>query len=314
MIAPCGGDTFKKNSSRPGGKGGNLAKKPDGTQGSQSICRLGSIAATVRGRDENALVLWAEIRSSVTRIRMYAPASAPPGGFAENHWSMPAHFLHRRKQVPYTFRQRHIVQSPPSGRLGGKGSTMRSMLFGLALAGALCSQSLQGEESVSLPAATDPDWFVQPDTVQALKPAVLEIRHPGFSNCNFASTYMRASLEDGVINVGFVFQADSSDCSGAIRPHGPTVGMEGMPPGVYPIRLQASRCIGSGCTAGTYTVVDTLVVVGSMGPTGLRTSPFSQAAPGVNRGTGTHSPIFIDETGMPRSVSGRRQAPPLTSK
>ena len=191
---------------------------------------------------------------------------------------------------------------------------MRSMLCGLALAGTLCSQSLQGEESVALPAATDSDWFVQPDTVQALKPTVLAIRHPGFSNCNFASTYMRASLVDGVIDVGFVFQGDSSDCSGAIRPHGPTVGMEGMPPGKYPIRLQASRCIGSDCTMGTYTVVDTLVVVGSMGSTGLRTSPFTQVAPGVNRGSGTHSPTFIDGTGMPRSVSGRRQAPSMISK
>ena len=191
---------------------------------------------------------------------------------------------------------------------------MRAILFGLALTGALCSQSLQGEESVSLPAATDPDWFVQPDTVQALKPTVFAIRHPGFSNCNFVSTYMRASLVDGVIDVGFVFQGDSSECSSAIRPHGPAVGMEGMPPGEYPIRLQASRCIGSGCTAGTYTVVDTLVVVGSMGPTGLRTSPLAQAAPEVNRGSGTLSPIFIDGTGMPRSVSGRLQAPPMISK
>lgn len=190
---------------------------------------------------------------------------------------------------------------------------MRSMLFGLALAGALCSQSLHGEENVNLSAATDPDWFLQPDTIQALKPTVLEIRHPGFSNCNFASTYMSASQVDGVIEVRFVFQGDSSDCSGAIRPHGPNFGMEGLPPGEYPIRLQASRCEGS-CTAGTYTVVDTLVVVASMGPTGLRTSPYSQAAPGVNRGSGTLSPIFIDGTGMPRSVSGRRQAPTLISK
>jgi len=226
---------------------------------------------------------------------------------------MPLHFLNRRKRVPYTCPKK-IVQSPPGGRLGGKDSTMRSMLFGLALAGALGSQSLQGQESVSLPAATDTDWFVQPDTVQASKPAVLEIRHPGFSNCNFASTYMRASLVDGVIDVGFVFQGDSSDCSGAIRPHGPNVGLEGMPPGEYPIRLQASRCVGPGCTAGTYTVVDTLVVVGSMGPTGMRTSPSTQAAPGVNRGSGTLSPIFIDGTGMRRSVSGRRQAPPMISK
>jgi hypothetical protein len=210
--------------------------------------------------------------------------------------------------------QRPIVQSPPGGWLGGKDSTMRSMLFGLALAGALCSQSLQGEESDSLPAATDSDWFVQPDTAQALKPTVLEIRHPAFSNCNFASTYMRASIVDGVIEVGFVFQGDSSDCSGAIRPHGPIVGMEGMPPGVYPIRLRASRCIGSGCNAGTYTVVDTLVVVASMGPTGLRSSPFTQAAPVVNRESATFSPTFIDGTGMRRSVSGRRQAPPMISK
>lgn len=190
---------------------------------------------------------------------------------------------------------------------------MRTMLCGLAFAGALCSRSLQGEESVSLPAATDPDWFVQPDTVQASKPAVLEFRHPGFSNCDAAFTYMQASLVNGAIDVQFVYKADSSDCAGAIRPHGPNIGMDGMPPGEYPIRLRASRCEGS-CTAGTYTVVDTLVVVGSMGPTGLRTSPFTQAAPGVNRESGALSPTFIDGTGMRRSVSGRRQAPPMISK
>jgi hypothetical protein len=53
----------KKNSSRPACKGGNPVKKPDGTQGSQSKCRAGNMAATVRGRDENAPVLWGEIRS-----------------------------------------------------------------------------------------------------------------------------------------------------------------------------------------------------------------------------------------------------------
>jgi hypothetical protein len=192
--------------------------------------------------------------------------------------------------------------------------SMLSMLSGLALAGALCSQSIQGEESVNLSAATDPEWFVQPDTVQASKPASLEFRHPGFSSCDAAFTYMLATLEDGVIDVQFVYKADSSDCPSAIRPHGPTVGMEGMPPGVYPIRLRASRCIGPGCTAGTYTVVDTLVVVASMQPTGLRTSPFTKAATGVIRESGTLSPIFIDGTGMRRSVSGRLLAPPMISK
>jgi hypothetical protein len=179
---------------------------------------------------------------------------------------------------------------------------LKFMLTALALSGMAWAQGTS--------AAAVSKWTVKPDTVRDTGFAALHFRHPDYSNCGTGLAYMQAVVSSpGVIDVAFMSQPDSStDCPEAIRPYGPNIGVAGLAPGIYQIRLDEATCDPK-CHAGVPIVVDSLVV--------LRSATTAAARGGVpypalqTRGNGaSSSPVFRHGQERWWSLSGRRNPLP----